>query len=67
VLAEHQDTDLRVRRAQALGGANAFVSARRRHAYIGDDDVWTLTFNGRQERVKVAAGGDEIHVGLRFQ
>src|SRR5438874_8722171 len=62
VLADHQDTDLRVRRAQAVGGANAFLSTRRRHAYVGDDHVWTLTFNGRHERVEVAAGGDEIHV-----
>ena len=62
VLAEHDDTGLRVRLAQARGDADALVGLRRRHPDVGDDDVRRLGLDRRHQGVGVRDGRDELDV-----
>ena len=50
VLAQHDDADLRVRLAQALGDLHAFVGLGGRHADVGDHDIGRVGIHRRQQR-----------------
>ena len=67
VLAEDDDTDLRVRLAQPLGGLNPLVRASRRHADVGDDDVRPLRIHRGQQRVEVATDSGNLQIRPRLE
>ena len=60
VLAEDDDPDLRMRRAQRPGEADALVRPGRRHADVGEHGVGPLALDRRLEAREVAAGRREL-------
>src|SRR5680860_627771 len=64
VLAEDHHPDLRMRRAQLLGGAYALIGAGRRHADVGEHHVGDVGFDGAQEGAVVPADRDEVEPRL---
>ena len=64
VLAEHDHADVGVRLAQRVGGADALVGARRRHADVGEHDVGRLLGDRLQQRVVVLAHREHLEPAL---
>ena len=56
-----------MRLAQARRGLDALVDAVRRHADVGDDDVGPLGVDGREQRVEIAADGDDLDLRLGLE
>jgi hypothetical protein len=53
---------MRVRVAEPLRGAYALVATARGHPDVGDDDVGRGRLDGREQRLEVLAGSDDLDV-----
>ena len=62
VLAEHDDTDLRMRLTKPHRSLDPLVGLARWHANVGDDDVRRLVIDSREQRVEVVTDRDDLHL-----
>ena len=56
-----------MRLPELLGRLDALVEPVRRHADVGDHDVGLLRVDGREQRVEVAARGDDLELRLGLE
>ena len=68
VLRQDEDADCRTMLgADRLGGSEALIGVRRRHADVDDHDVWLQLADGLEERLAVADLRDDLEPGLDEQ
>src|SRR5262249_49939762 len=67
VVAEHDDTDLRVARPELGSQPDALIRLVGRHSYVREHHVRSGLVNGRAERFEIAATGDDLDLGLLFE